>query len=135
MAQPPRRVKSATESRRRNMESSTNGNSAINGAASGRAATSPYSQSISSVSKGGHGSSDITRRVSQRDKPAIPAKPPISKMPPPKSNSKSNGTSTTVTTVHSKTQSSIASSEKREGENREEEAGVVKPELRVSTTP
>nr|XP_054751951.1 serine/arginine repetitive matrix protein 1-like [Lytechinus pictus]XP_054751952.1 serine/arginine repetitive matrix protein 1-like [Lytechinus pictus] len=117
MAQPPRRVKSATESRRRNMESSTNGNS-INGTASGRATTSPYSQSISSVSKGGHGSSEITRRVSQKDKPAIPAKPPLNRVPPPKHNGKSNGTSPTATTLNSKTQTSAASSEKREGENR-----------------
>eukprot|EP00057_Strongylocentrotus_purpuratus_P002588 XP_003724809.1 PREDICTED: serine/arginine repetitive matrix protein 1 [Strongylocentrotus purpuratus] len=126
MAQPPRRVKSATESRRRNMESSANGNSAINGAASGKAATSPYSQSVSSVSKGGHGSSEITRRVSQRDKPAIPAKPSPSKVPPPKYHGKSNGTSNTMTTGHSKTQSSLAGSEKREGENRVNGVSQVK---------
>lgn len=111
------------------MESAANGSPVVNGVASvkpkvsrhsGNSATSPYGHSISSVAKSGHGNSDITRRVSQKDKPAIPAKPPLNKIPPPK-HCKTNGTSTTVmstTTIHSKSQSQVIGIENREVENR-----------------
>ena len=109
------------------MESTSHSNAVVNGVGSVKpkvsrsspeANNSPYSQSVSSIGKSGHGS-DLTRRRSQKDKPAIPAKPPLSTLPPPKL-SKTNGTTTTVTTttVHSKSQSQVVGSTKPDAEGR-----------------
>ncbi|XP_071502412.1 uncharacterized protein [Diadema antillarum] len=114
MAQPPRRVNS--ESRRRTMESPTNSNSVMNGVASVKPKTrhsndvgnSPYSQSRAGIG-------EVVRRISPKEKPAIPAKPPLGKMLPPKCSKSSTATTTAIT---SKTQTQVMSGRKLDSDIR-----------------